>query len=791
MSVKAKVSKAKRNNQKKNKLIKQGVIKKGLKKIRKPQVHNKVAKKAPQQCDASEEESDHGEDMLQMVEEEDLDFLKQAITNRSYGILNKVKYSGRQQAISLAKPKKKKHDNDETLENEYENQIEDTSVKRIRALLPVKTQKGLVHQEIVEEIVEDSEPIKKGTVFETPQNVDEEEEDSEEGDFSLHETDIDLSKPISVTQLLATRNETLRQKKIHIGTLSSGLLENPEEKVTNLRTLLNLMDDETPEVFFTVRKLVIMSLLEVFKDILPDFEIKSINLDGVKLKKDTLKLQKYEENLLLYYKKFLQKLEKYCFWLVKKKGDSRKISEEEVKLSELSIQAMAELLSAHPYFNYAQNIAQVVVPFLNNPRKNVRDLVKGFVCNVFREDKKEEITLKILRLINSYLKTHAQNVNPEMLEVLLVLNLKDVNLDAEKEQDVKNKKLQAKKGRLLQLSKRERKRKKKLQELEKEMLETRAEESRIVKQQNQTEIMKIIFNIYFRILKNSENRKMLSVCLEGLTKFAHCINLEYYVDIVNVLSHLLKQDWLGYREQLHCIQTIFIMLSGQGEAINIDPTRFYVNLYRDLLTTHSGKTHKNSIIVLKTLIDALIKRRKKITNKRTINFVKKLATFSLQLLHNGSLGCLGLIKTLMQLNRSIDILLDLDSSGGEGKFQPEIEDPEYANASNSALFETVLLSRHYHPVVRKISRNIASGVPATGDGSLPLEYGKLTVEQLYADFDMSQMAFNPPVPVLKSTNPKARSKKRNFADLAFEKECRDFLKVMKSPGPFWISLKIN
>lgn len=184
------------------------------------------------------------------------------------------------------------------------------------------------------------------------------------------------------------------------------------------------------------------------------------------------------------------------------------------------------------------------------------------------------------------------------------------------------------------------------------MLETKAEENFQAKQHNLTEITKIIFNIYFRILKNSENRKMLGVCLEGLTKFAHCINLEYYVDIVNVLNQLLNEDWLGYREQLHCIQTIFIMLSGQGEAINIDPTRlvlhifcissfksflcrFYTNLYKDLLTTHAGRNHEITLTLLKTLIDALIKRRKKITNKRTINFVKRLGTLSLQLLHNG------------------------------------------------------------------------------------------------------------------------------------------------------------
>lgn len=39
------------------------------------------------------EESDNGEDMLQMVDEDDIDFLKQAISNRCYKIFNKVRYS--------------------------------------------------------------------------------------------------------------------------------------------------------------------------------------------------------------------------------------------------------------------------------------------------------------------------------------------------------------------------------------------------------------------------------------------------------------------------------------------------------------------------------------------------------------------------------------------------------------------------------------------------------------------------------------------------------------------------
>lgn len=44
-----------------------------------------------------------------------------------------------------------------------------------------------------------------------------------------------------------------------------------------------------------------------------------------------------------------------------------------------------------------------------------------------------------------------------MLEILLVLKIKDVNLDKEREQEMKEKKLQSHKQNILQLSKREKK----------------------------------------------------------------------------------------------------------------------------------------------------------------------------------------------------------------------------------------------------------------------------------------------------------------------------------------------
>ena len=37
----------------------------------------------------------------------------------------------------------------------------------------------------------------------------------------------------------------------------------------------------------------------------------------------------------------------------------------------------------------------------------------------------------------------------------------------------------------------------------------------------------------------------------------------------------------------------------------------------------------------------------------------------------------------------------------------------------------LLLQRHYHSTVQKIAKNIAWGVPTSGEGSLPPEIGKM------------------------------------------------------------------
>lgn len=182
---------------------------------------------------------------------------------------------------------------------------------------------------------------------------------------------------------------------------------------------------------------------------------------------------------------------------------------------------------------------------------------------------------------------------------------------------------------------------------------------------------------------------------------------------------------LGYREELHCVQTVFTILSGQGEVLNIDPLRFYGHLYRNLLVCDAGRNHDDFQIILKTLVEVLFKRRKNISQSRMMAFIKRIITLSLQLLSHGTVACLGIIKSVMQATSTLEILLDTDTSIGSGKYDAELDDPEYCNANCTALYEIAALLRHYHPIVRKVANHIACGVPATGDGSLAPEIGKL------------------------------------------------------------------
>uniref|UniRef100_A0A8D8WFX0 NOC3-like protein n=1 Tax=Cacopsylla melanoneura TaxID=428564 RepID=A0A8D8WFX0_9HEMI len=582
------------------------------------------------------------------------------------------------------------------------------------------------------------------SIKETYKQMEEEEEHEEEKeavtDYVENErrTVLQDEEPVTTAQLMASREGVIQKYKFKIGILASGLLENPDEKIKNLKLLLDIMRSRDPELRITVKKLVILSLMEVFKDLLPSYAIKHHNAPGTKLKKDTLKLQTYENNLLKGYKDYLALLEYNASVLTRKRGDTRKYPAPIIEIGELAVNCFCDLLIAHPYFNFSHNIVQLLTVFLDSTHPPARKIVHACYARVFKEDKKGAISLVIVRRINQLVKARSRS-HPEIISVLLNLRIKDINLDKEKEDELKKKRFMSRQEKLIRMSRRERKNNKKAIVLEQELLETKAEENKQVKQNYMTEVTKLVFTIYFRILKKEPRSKLLSATLEGLAKFAHCINLDFYQDLVNVLDSLMRTEPLTVREQMHCVQTVFTILSGQGEMLSIDPMHFYTHLYKNLLYVHIGKTQPDLTIMLDTFQDILIRRRKNLSQAKILAFTKRLGTLALQIHQHGALAVMALVKSVLQLTKCGDMLLEPDNALGQGIYEPYIEEPEYCNANATSLWELSALQRHYHPTVQKLATHLMNGAPPTGNGSLPTDLAKTSATEFYSQYDPTEV----------------------------------------------------
>jgi nucleolar complex protein 3 len=64
-------------------------------------------------------------------------------------------------------------------------------------------------------------------------------------------------------------------------------------------------------------------------------------------------------------------------------------------MGELALNCMCDLLVSQPYFNFSNNLVQLLVPYLNHPLLSVRQLCANSICTVFKNDKRGGISLEV------------------------------------------------------------------------------------------------------------------------------------------------------------------------------------------------------------------------------------------------------------------------------------------------------------------------------------------------------------------------------------------------------------
>ncbi|CAK1594161.1 unnamed protein product [Parnassius mnemosyne] len=778
---KVKISKIKRNNQTTNKMKKQGQLR--LQRHRNKVQKQKQPVQAQQPTYSSDSESASGDEWADMLDEEEQKYIMARLAKQPHLLSNVPE----EEKNDTKKPKKRKRismnqtaadmdlssdsgadtetDNSD-VEEKYEMEMAERPVKRLRPLLPIKTKDGFLERaEECEDTDSDQEQTNEAPASESKDEV-LQDADSDSGMEGTGEEGEASEDVVTTVELLAARRDKLRHEKLRIGALCSSLLENPEKKLKNLFPILYLMEehlkDGTPNLV-SVRKLAALSAAEVFRDILPDYAIRHQDYSDVKLKKDTLALYKYEKELLEFYKRYLQRLEKAAFVLRRKKGDNRKLEDSTKSLALVALRCMCMLLSSRPHFNFAPNIAQSVIPFLDCREAEARATVAACCSEVFAEDNKGDITLKIVRLISQLVKKRGERLHPSALDCLLTLKIRDVDLDAEA--DLKHKKRQEEKHkkRIVNLSKKEKKRVKKLKEVERELLETEARESEEARKKQLTEVTKTVFHIYFRILKNAPRSQLLEAVLNGLAKFTHVINVEYYSELVGLLSRLCGEEGASSRLRLQCARTALAVLASAGDALSFDPAYFHAFIYTNSLAVHAGATSEDAKIIIEA-VTQICSRARRVSGEVLQAFAKRLATLATQLPHNAALACLQLLHNLLQSSTAVQSLLDAEEASAAGRYDATLPSPEHCCARGAALHELCALRRHHQPALRAAAAALLAR-------NAPLH--NRTPIQIYEEYDGSQMAFKPAIPPPKRNE---QSNKRPqhahvWAQADFKKHC--------------------
>ncbi|NXG49950.1 NOC3L protein, partial [Psilopogon haemacephalus] len=633
--------------------------------------------------------------------------------------------------------------------------------KELIHLLPIKDKSGIIPQTM------------EKPALNTAQDEEEDEEMEEAEDF--HEEALPV---LTAEEMAAQRRQKLQERKMHIAALASAILSEPDNNIKKLKELRAMLMEQDPNVAVIVRKLVMVSLMEVFKDIVPSYKIRPLTEaeKATKVKKETQKLREFEEGLVSQYKFYLENLEQTIKdWKQRKLKKSNVISLKAYKgLAEIAVKCLCELLVALPHFNFHNNIIVLIVPLMNDASKKISGLCCEAVKKLFKQDKLGYASLGVVKVISGLVRGRNYDVRPEVLKVFLHLRIKEVELQKDSEDIAPKKKFMTYKEKRKNLSRMQRKWKKAEEKLERELLEAEASESKEKKLKLHTETLNIVFVTYFRILKKAQKSPLLPAVLEGLAKFAHLINVEFFDDLLIVLHSLIASGGLSYRESLHCILSAFYILSGQGDVLNIDPMKFYTHLYRTLFSLHAGRTNDDIEIVLQCLDVMFAKRRKQVSQQRALAFLKRLSTLALHVLPNSSVGVLATNRVLMQTFPRMDLLLDNESQGS-GVYLPELDEPEHCNAQNTALWELHLLQRHYHPIVQKFAAHLIAGAPTEGSGALSLDLSQRHATELFEEYSMRGMTFNPPVASVTPRKKDTFSQMDSFIDEELNKQLQQHI----------------
>ncbi|KAA6426215.1 MAG: hypothetical protein FRX49_04067, partial [Trebouxia sp. A1-2] len=544
-------------------------------------------------------------------------------------------------------------------------------------------------------------------------------------------------------QNVQERREELKQQ---MAVTASKLLQNPEANLPTMRSLLTLAADKDVQV----SRLAMLSLLAVFKDILPGYRIRLPTEKELEIpvSKEVKQTRDYESMQLRFYQAYL----KLLLQAIGSKSNPAKNPAQ----ARVAARCMCGMLSALHHFNYSTDLLQAVVPLMANKDDQLRQLSCDAIKEVLVNDEEGKVAVESVQLVADLIKRRKCACPAEMVTTLLVLKLKD----AEHQSVSKGKKKGVK-------TKGKSKKTRRADEVEKAFKEADASADRAAARVTQSQMLLALFEVFFRVLKqctqsgiqaqqaqgyrltpvSAQKRfPLLMPTLDGLTKYAHLIDVDYFADLLQVMQQIMHMTALPLQQRLRTLLTASDILKGQGEALNIDRRDLYARLYAcipelallplqpddgnldDLLSQDStaeplasqpsSQERPQVVLLLCVAQQMLLEQSKALDTARMAAFTKSLSCGTLHLESGAAMGCLSLVNRLLRHNMKLRSLLEHEAGAPPPAWAAAsatgLTDSDSA-VSGAPLWELSLLTSHYHPHLSQAAAAVAH-IPPQGSG---------------------------------------------------------------------------
>ncbi|GMJ11650.1 NucleOlar Complex associated 3 [Hibiscus trionum] len=198
-----------------------------------------------------------------------------------------------------------------------------------------------------------------------------------------------------------TAEEAFETKKRKLAELGMALLADPEANTRSLKEMLQFTKDGD----ISIVKLGLLSLLAVFKDIIPGYRIRLPTEKELEMNvsKEVKKMRFYESTLLSAYKGYLQKL---------------LVLEKQPIFHHVVVRCVCTLLDAVPHFNFRESLLVAVVRNIGSSDDVVRKLCCSTIKSLVTNEGKHggEATVEAVRLIADHVKAHDCQLHPDSVE---------------------------------------------------------------------------------------------------------------------------------------------------------------------------------------------------------------------------------------------------------------------------------------------------------------------------------------------------------------------------------------